>query len=71
MDLAQENHTGDDGDPGETRDLKGRAKEKMLTPRASHLYDDSQLSREVHEFSLLPLQHGVYALTVPFPIPFP
>ena len=41
MDLAQEKHTGDDGDPGETRDRRGRAKERMLTPQASRLYDDS------------------------------
>ena len=31
---------GDDGDPGENRDPKGRAKEQMLTPRASCVYDN-------------------------------
>ena len=41
MDLAKEKHTGDDGDPGKTRDARGRAKEKMLTPQASRLHADS------------------------------
>ena len=34
-------HVGHDGDPGEKKDPRGRAKEQMLTPRASHLYDES------------------------------
>ena len=41
QDLAQEKHAGDDGDSAETRDPRGRAKERMLTLRASRLYDVS------------------------------
>ena len=41
MDLAQEKYTEDDGHTGETKDARGKAKERMLTPQASRLYDDS------------------------------
>ena len=35
----------DSGDLGETRDPRGRAKYRMLAPRASHLYDNWHILR--------------------------